>query len=438
MAVFRAPFSVQYELTYRCNHHCGHCFNHVRDAGTYHVDACPELDWDGTVRVLQQLIDNGIFTVVLTGGEPLLRRDLVLKCIEFLAPHGIRVTLNTNATLITPEFLSRAKEAGLEALLVSCPSMTADLYNQMVGTSNFSRFILGMRSIADSGIGFSINMVVNQFNLNNIKATAQAVHEQFNCNSFSATPMSLNACFTEHQLGFLTADQVTNLVSQLVAIGEQLHIQTDVFESLVSCVIHEDIRRRNLGLTRRFCTAGRTVMAIGPDGQARPCGHAPMTYGNLSSESLVDIWQRMEPWRTNAYVPKACLACTYFNHCKGGCRISALANTGQLTAPDPWMQQPLVEPLIQKKSKTITNDHQSYRIVEPIRWREETPGTFLVCSRTTNTLIHVNTTFYKFIMGLRDVSTFTVHMLVTQYEYERDEVIRLLGALLTKSIVAPV
>lgn len=437
MGFLRAPLSVQLELTYSCNHFCTYCFNHLRDVVGRKIEQVKVCSWGEIERILNTLADRGVFNIVLTGGEPLLRKEIAIKAVEYCTSRNMRVTLNTNAILLTQDILESLKRGGVYSLLISCPSMHADLYNEIVQQENFGNFVRAMELVKDSGLRYSINMVVNHSNYHDVEYTAKKLHDDFNCQTFSATPMSLNACYSQSQNGFLSSQEVTTLIRRLVSLRDIYGIETDVFESLVSCAIPEDIRKRDLGLTRRYCTAGRSVMVVGPNGDVRPCGHAPMSYGNILHDEFDDIWQAMSPWRDNEYVPNECKECGFMARCKGGCRISALAKFGSLHANDPWMRQSIVETPAKKKIYPISDLDECFTVSEPFRFRKERDGEYLVCTRGTNNLLRVNETFFKFIIGLRASKVFSANQLTSMYGFDSKDVIRLLSILKSHRIIIP-
>ena len=88
----KSPVTAQMELTARCNNLCLYCYNSFRGDKEQH----PGLQLEDSLRIARQLADNEVFEVVLTGGEPLYRRDLVYPVASFLSSECVDVKLNTN------------------------------------------------------------------------------------------------------------------------------------------------------------------------------------------------------------------------------------------------------------------------------------------------------------------------------------------------------
>jgi len=156
-----------------------------------------------------------------------------------------------------------------------------------------------------------------------------------------------------------------------------------------------------------------------------------MTYGNLLTEPFADIWDRMSPWRENAYVPEKCKTCRYFNRCKGGCRISALAQSGNLSAPDPWMTRPITERPPKMFYPPLTDLDKRYQLA-PIRWRKEGDDHYLLCTDVTTTLLHVTKEFINFVRALEKHGSFTANELIKQYGFDRQKLTEILGVLMKR------
>lgn len=101
----RAPLIVMLEVTKRCNLNCGHCY--IR-AGEPREN---EFDTEGMYRVLDELRENNVFHLFITGGEPFTRSDIV-DIINYAEESGFFVQIVTNGTLLTEEIVSQIKNRG--------------------------------------------------------------------------------------------------------------------------------------------------------------------------------------------------------------------------------------------------------------------------------------------------------------------------------------
>jgi MoaA/NifB/PqqE/SkfB family radical SAM enzyme len=124
------PVGVKLELTYSCNLRCGFCYT---DSPRHTLARTPDLSDDAWRRIVDESIDLGVIEAVVTGGEPLLRRELALETMERLAAAGVGVNLNTNGWFVDDGMADRL--AGLPALTVhlSIDGATPELHDAARG-----------------------------------------------------------------------------------------------------------------------------------------------------------------------------------------------------------------------------------------------------------------------------------------------------------------
>ena len=109
------PRNIIFEVTHRCNLRCRHCCV-VPEPGK------KELSTQEVRSVFDQLVEAGCLHVTLTGGEPLMRKD-ILTLMDYARRIGLFVHLFTNATLVTPQIADTLKEFRLVSLELSLNSL---------------------------------------------------------------------------------------------------------------------------------------------------------------------------------------------------------------------------------------------------------------------------------------------------------------------------
>jgi MoaA/NifB/PqqE/SkfB family radical SAM enzyme len=126
------PIGAKLELTYRCNLTCPFCYTDSPRRSREHAPDLSDEAWRDAVR---QAIDLGIVEAVVTGGEPLLRRELALELLETLSAAGVGLTLNTNGWFVDDEVARRL--AALRDLQVnlSLDGATPELHDAIRGVS---------------------------------------------------------------------------------------------------------------------------------------------------------------------------------------------------------------------------------------------------------------------------------------------------------------
>lgn len=388
------PLTAQLEITNGCNHNCVHCYLLSSDN-----DKRPNHSFsDETVMAsAEKLVEAGIFSVVITGGEPLLNKNLLFKVISLFTNNSIHVSLNTNLTLLDDEIAYFIKEKGVN-ILTSCPSGYIEKYNKITNTNNYQKFEQNLKKISDLGISFTVNMVVTKDNIDDVIETATTL-KKIGCKSFAATPMSFNMDYPLPNLS-LSLEEVQQTVSDLLYIEKQLGMRIDIVESLPKCCLPKNVLEGDYHFLKRSCQAGRTSISVSPNGDIRPCSHNSNSYGNIITSNIVEIYKKMLVWRTGDYIPKECNECVWISYCNGGCRTNAFAVHGSWNARDIWMTAPIrgTKPFWKTDDFHIQNIR--FRINSNYRTRKENDDSYLVYNLTNNTFFLVNKYLLDFINNL--------------------------------------
>jgi len=434
MPILTKPINVQLEITDKCNFRCRHC---------YHLDfICPHTSNDQpddkVIAMAKKIVEAGIFGAVITGGEPLVRKNLAKKIIKYFKQNNVDVSLNTNLQLIDAETLDDFMANGLDSMLISCPAINPDVYSFMTGGGNVTRFLSKLKTIVENKQRFAINMVVNRHNIDYIKETAIGMRD-IGVKVFGVTPMGLNLENPDLK-NLLTKQQVVSIIEELIWIKDKLSMEVDIFEAIPKCIFPDWILNSNLRFIKRKCQAGKTIISVANNGNIRPCSHNPDVYGNILNDPLERVWERMQVWRTNNIMPNQCVGCTAANKCYGGCRITAKAFTADIRGNDPWMNAPIVayqnEAL--NKQNVILYPQTTLHFSKIFHWRKEKDNTYLISSeRSGRRAMLVNNQLFGFIKTLRDISPITLNNLigVAECNFNDADFQRVIKLLASKNIV---
>lgn len=140
-------------LTQKCNHACFFCHSEGQSL------VGPEMSPEEIERLVQMGATRGVTRVKLTGGEPLLRPD-ILDIIGKISPLVEDLSLTTNGTLLE-DMASDLKDAGLDRVNVSLHTLRVPTYQRMTGFNNLSKVKRGIQSAIDAGLSpVKINMTI--------------------------------------------------------------------------------------------------------------------------------------------------------------------------------------------------------------------------------------------------------------------------------------
>ncbi|EYE87324.1 hypothetical protein Q428_13950 [Fervidicella metallireducens AeB] len=115
-SILKGPYQLTVDITNRCNLRCLHCYNF---SGENNICTEGEMTDSELVALVKDIASIKPLNVCFCGGEPLLRKDILLKCIKILNDEGIQVSFVTNGLLLTPEVSKQLKEAGLSRAQIS-------------------------------------------------------------------------------------------------------------------------------------------------------------------------------------------------------------------------------------------------------------------------------------------------------------------------------
>lgn len=152
------PLTAQIEITNGCNHRCVHCYLLSSD-----LEKRPLVESSDEVvyECAKKLVEASIFSVVVTGGEPLLKKELLKRIICLFSDNQIRVSLNTNLTLLDDKLSLFLKEKRV-SVLTSCPSSNREQFNILTNTHNYLIFEQNVKKLSELGVYFTVNMVVTK------------------------------------------------------------------------------------------------------------------------------------------------------------------------------------------------------------------------------------------------------------------------------------
>ncbi len=318
-----APVGIQWEVTPNCNHLCIWCYNNWRQE-----ESSPSLPPNFAEifnKTTNEIIDNKIMSVIITGGEPLMVFNQIIPYIKKLTSHGVQVYLNSNLTLITSKMANTLKESGVSSILASLPSGNPETCDQITTIpGSFQRIVGGVKIITEAKIPLIINMVVCKINLHQIQLTAKLV-ASLGVGSFAASRAAIpfpNSSFSNQVLDF---NEFRLMTRSLIEAGEKFNLKISSLEVTPPCAFGDDL----IDHANRFCGAARNNCTVGHDGLVRPCNRLPLTHGNIL-DGLNTAWDAMEEYRTDIYIPIECGDCRYRLRCLGGCKADSLVECGKM------------------------------------------------------------------------------------------------------------
>ena len=181
-AAFARPYVVSWNLTYRCNLACEHCYLDAGGTplvGTENFADRSELGTEECFRVIDEIAAFAPECVtILTGGEPLLRRD-ILEIVRRAAERELWVVVGTNGVRITENVARRLAEAGARGLSLSLDALDPDRHDRFRKVRGAWRnTVEGAEILNRTGLPFIVQTTAGSHNLGELEAIADFAHDR--------------------------------------------------------------------------------------------------------------------------------------------------------------------------------------------------------------------------------------------------------------------
>ena len=330
-----APIVISWNLTRLCNLACGHCY---LDAVSRKREAPDELRTEEALGVIDQLAETAPGAMlILTGGEPLLRRDLV-DLVRAASRKGLMPVIGTNGTLVSAERARMLKDAGCAGVGISLDSANPGFHDRLRGVAGaWQRAIEGIEAARDAGLAILMQTTLFEENRHDLPAMADLA-ERFGAMAFNLFFLVCTGRgVTQTDLSAETYEETLREIDRLQRERPSLKIRARCAPYMRRIEgLRASESRDGYAEWSSACLAGRRYFRITPQGYITPCPYIPAVAGSLRMQTLREIWQESPLFaRLRDELPGGkCGACDYRLSC-GGCRARAHAAGGDIMAEDP-------------------------------------------------------------------------------------------------------
>jgi len=321
------PLGLLAELTHACPLSCSYCSNPLEL--TKRSAELATADWH---RVLDEAADLGVLQSHFSGGEPLLRRDLV-ELVGHASSLGMYTNLVTSAIGLSRPRAQALREAGLDHVQVSIQADEPVLSDRLAGISSFDKKIEAARLVKELGWPLTLNVVLHRQNIDRVEAILGWVEELGADRVELANTQYYGWALANRSALLPSREQLENAEKVTRAFRERLRDRTDVIY-----VIPDYYSRYP-----KPCMGGwgDRQLVIGPEGNAWPCLSAhelPLPKANVREHDLEWIWHSspmFTAFRGTDWMSDPCRSCERREVDLGGCRCQAFQLTGDMTRTDP-------------------------------------------------------------------------------------------------------
>ncbi|HXW07677.1 MAG TPA: radical SAM protein [Vicinamibacterales bacterium] len=359
---FQRPYVISWNLTYRCNLACEHCYLDAGGTPLVGTENFADRSELGTAECFRVIDEIAAFApeclTILTGGEPLMRRD-ILEIVRRATERGLWVVVGTNGVRVSENVARRLADAGARGLSLSLDALDPDRHDRFRRVRGaWQNTVEGAEILNRNGLPFIVQTTAGTHNLGELEAIADFAYERLAAkvwNLYFLVPTGRGQFVSD-----ITPVEYDGVLASLYRIQQKYsgrmlvnakcapHYIKTVLEkaapperastdagSAAPSPVPSPIRIYAGGAGG--CPAGTHYMGIRPNGDVTPCPYLPVFAGNLRTANLADVWASSGLFtdiRRRSSLGGRCGECELHGHC-GGCRARAYGMTGDLMAEDP-------------------------------------------------------------------------------------------------------
>lgn len=320
----KQPLVGTFELTARCNLHCKMCYIR-RDETEYITNN--EISADDWIRLGEQAFNEGTLFLLLTGGEPILRKDF-RKIYEALNKMGFIITIYTNATLIDEDFVNWIIKFPPSKIGITLYGGSSESYEAVTGSKlAFDKTIKGIDLLIKNNINIKLRATITKYSKDEkIKIIDIANIRNLNVHFGTSLVKPIRGA-------------VSNVENVRLTSLEELE-----FDNIYTNAINEKnenqyilpVKEKNEIHNSINCFAGKCSYWITWDGKMLPCAMMETPYSEPFKLNLSSSWNEIVDKTNKISFPSDCLKCKYKKYCSV-CPGMIQAETGSFDKLNPYI-----------------------------------------------------------------------------------------------------
>jgi radical SAM protein with 4Fe4S-binding SPASM domain len=319
----RVPLAGTLELTRRCNLRCIHCYLGPQER--VRQEAGREMSTAQVLSILDQVVEAGCLSLLITGGEPLLRPDFP-EIYQQAKRAGLDVTVFSNGTPVTNRLVELFQDLPPRLVEITLYGATAETYERITRVpGSFRRCLAGIQRLRDGGVRLGLKTMLMTLNQHEFEAI-ERLADEFGAR-FRFDPV-LNSCLDGGREPLALRLDVAEVVRLEFANGERRQRWAEVRERFPELAPSDRLFQ---------CGAGQSQFFVSAFGALQPCLMLPDPASDLLSGTFAQGWAALAPLRTiRAGNNNRCAACQQRLFC-GFCPGLQALETGDPEVPSPYL-----------------------------------------------------------------------------------------------------
>lgn len=295
------PDELRFAVTRKCDGECRHCYNHSGKD----ID---QLSSDDFIRIITEVhtVNPKMDRITLTGGEPLLKKDIVLYITKFAKSIGVRVRLVTRGWELNAELCNELKEAGVTRIQIGLDSSGESGYedDSHVGWDTFHSWLrndeMGFKKTVDAigiaieaGIDVSVRYSLCRSNLNDVVKTYLFV------SSLGVSKFKFRVLFPDGRAKkrllreFISGEEMANAQLGLINASKDNKTVVEITQPCLYPLPGRDVlstENHSHNAFKEACSCGEVAAYVDSNGDVKYCLFDEDSIGNVCDESFLNVW----------------------------------------------------------------------------------------------------------------------------------------------------
>lgn len=341
------PHTITWKITSACNLKCKHCFYYTEKNK---LNAKTDFSTKELLELAEFFIEElNIIRFTITGGEPLLRKDL-FKLLTYLKSKNVTIDFQTNATLVNEEIaakLAKILNPKIDSIQVSLEGANEETHDKTRGTGSFNKTINGIKYLVQNGFGINISYTVTSVNIGELADLYDL------CKKLKIKMIALGkfaVCSEEQEYlkpdiedVFLAVADLINRVNEDDAVSIVLPL-LGAFDFLNfdkgKGLLDKHLSQNNIQPCQDLMCHNHGRTNVNWEGKVHLCTVTEcdeLCLGDLKKQSFFEIWENRFNnvfFQERSLGKSVCKKCKYVNLCRAGCPAAAYLHYGDIHAPN--------------------------------------------------------------------------------------------------------
>ena len=321
------PIAGNFELTARCNFNCPMCYVHMSEEQV--KTSGKELTAEQWLKLARDARDKGMVFVLLTGGEPLVRKDF-FEIYNGMKEMGLLMSVNSNGSMLKGEILEKFLQDPPHRFNISLYGGSNATYEKMCGRPVYDQVKANIRALRSAGVDVSLNLSITPYNkedLAQIYADAVELNVNVRASSYMYPPVRINGeqFGSGKRLSAAEAACCSVMWDKLRFNEEEFTIRAQNTMKLIN--EHKDGCPVEIG-EGVTCRAGSSSFWVTWDGKMLPCGMMTKPVVYPLETGFDAAWEQLRAATKEIRMPSQCISCDHKELC-GVCAAVCFTETGR-------------------------------------------------------------------------------------------------------------